>query len=55
MSSELIVLLSDREVGRVRQDQRRRLKFIYMSGARREALTRSRCRCRSRPPSTRMM
>ena len=29
MSSELIVLLSDREVGRVRQDQRRRLKFIY--------------------------
>jgi len=29
MSGELIVLLSDREVGRVRQDQRGRLKFIY--------------------------
>jgi serine/threonine-protein kinase HipA len=29
VSSELIVLLSDREVGRVRQDQRGRLKFIY--------------------------
>ena len=29
MSSELIVLLSDREVGRVRQDRRHRLKFIY--------------------------
>jgi serine/threonine-protein kinase HipA len=29
MSSELIVLLSDREVGRVRQDQRSRLRFIY--------------------------
>ncbi len=29
MSGELIVLLSDREVGRVRQDERRRLKFIY--------------------------
>ncbi len=29
MSGELIVLLSDREIGRVRQDQRRRLKFIY--------------------------
>jgi serine/threonine-protein kinase HipA len=29
MSGELIVLLSDREVGRVRQDQRHRLKFIY--------------------------
>jgi len=29
MSSELIVLLSDREIGRVRQEQRRRLKFIY--------------------------
>lgn len=29
MSGELIVLLSDREVGRVRQDQRGRLKFVY--------------------------
>jgi serine/threonine-protein kinase HipA len=29
VSSELIVLLSDREVGRVRRDQRGRLKFIY--------------------------
>jgi serine/threonine-protein kinase HipA len=29
VSGELIVLLSDREVGRVRQDQRGRLKFIY--------------------------
>jgi serine/threonine-protein kinase HipA len=29
VSGELIVLLSDREVGCVRQDQRRRLKFIY--------------------------
>jgi serine/threonine-protein kinase HipA len=29
MSGELIVLLSDREVGRVRQNQRGRLKFIY--------------------------
>lgn len=29
MSGELIVLLSDREVGRVRQDRRGRLKFIY--------------------------
>lgn len=29
MSSELIALLSDREVGRVRRDQRGRLKFIY--------------------------
>jgi serine/threonine-protein kinase HipA len=29
VSDELIVWLSDREVGRVRQDQRRRLKFIY--------------------------
>ena len=29
MSDELIVLLSDRETGCVRQDQRRRLKFVY--------------------------
>jgi serine/threonine-protein kinase HipA len=29
VSGELIVLLSDREAGRVRQDQRGRLKFIY--------------------------
>jgi len=29
VSGELIVLLSDREVGHVQQDQRRRLKFIY--------------------------
>jgi serine/threonine-protein kinase HipA len=29
MSGELIVLLSGREIGRVRQDQRGRLKFIY--------------------------
>jgi len=29
VSSELIALLSDREVGRVRRDQRGRLKFIY--------------------------
>ena len=29
MSGELIVLLADREVGRVRRDQRGRLKFIY--------------------------
>jgi serine/threonine-protein kinase HipA len=29
VSGELIVLLSDREVGRVRQEQRGRLKFIY--------------------------
>lgn len=29
MTSELIALLSDREVGRVHQDQRGRLKFVY--------------------------